>query len=158
LTGVGEKTPTPLGPPSTAVAALVAFVTAEDGALVPVENSPVVVADDVALVDELDPEVVVVETASCARNKCGMATRRISVDKKADNCFIARVMRFESRPERRNRFVKAIRSNAQAAVRYCSKGLFLNRAISSDALDRTIRVISILDPRQALRRTSILPP
>jgi hypothetical protein len=90
LTLLGEKTPTPLGPPCTAVAALGAFVTAEDGALVPVENSPVVVADDVALVDELDPEVVVVvETASCARNVDDHADRISIADKRADGLLIS---------------------------------------------------------------------
>jgi hypothetical protein len=80
---VGEKTPTPDGPPSTPVAAVEELVTVPGGAVVPVDNSLVVVADDGALVDELVPEVVVVETASCARaddcqsiNKSRAAIRR----------------------------------------------------------------------------------
>ena len=89
MTGVGEKTLAPLGPPWTAVAALGAFVTAEDGALVSVDNSPVVVADDVALVDELDPEVVPVETASCARNVDDHADRKSIADKRADGLLIS---------------------------------------------------------------------
>jgi hypothetical protein len=62
---VGEKTPVPLGPLWTAVAALGELVTAADAAAVPVDRSLVVVADG-ALVDELVPEVLVDDTASCA--------------------------------------------------------------------------------------------
>ena len=87
MTLVGEKTPTPLGPPCTAVAALGAFVTAEDGALVSVDNSPVVVEDEAALAD--GPDVLVLDTASCARNVDDHADRISIADKRADGLLIS---------------------------------------------------------------------
>jgi len=77
---VGEKTPAPDGPVCVALEVLEELVTAADGAVVPVDKS-VVVADG-ALVDELVPEVLVDDTASCAGagdcksiNKSRAATR-----------------------------------------------------------------------------------
>src|SRR5205807_5695933 len=105
-TGVGEKMPTPDGPP-VGVTPLDELVTAVVGPVVPVDNSLVVVEDDDAPVDEVGPEVPVEETASCARNTCGLAATKISADKTTDNRLISRVARFEPRLERetRNRFV-----------------------------------------------------
>jgi hypothetical protein len=162
FTGVREKTPTPDGPPSTPVPAVEELVTVPGAVVVPVDNSLVVVADDGALVDELVPEVVVVETASCARDICGAAARKNNISKRADSLLISRINRSGSSlggsKNRATGLSDQIRSKAQAAVRCCLNGLFLNRAISLDAPDRTTPVISILDPRQALLGTSILPP
>ena len=102
---MGEKTPTPDGPPVTV--GPLDELTAVVGALVPVDDSVVVVDDEGALADELVPEPPVVETASCARNRCGLAAAKISANKAMDNCLISRVARFEPRLEQesRNRFV-----------------------------------------------------
>ena len=114
MIGVGEKTPTPDGPPVT-VGCPVELVTAVDGAVVPVDNSPVVVVDDDddgALVDEVVPEPPVVETASCARTRGELAVIKSSANKTANRCLISRVARFEPRLEQetRNRFMTTIES------------------------------------------------
>jgi hypothetical protein len=80
------------------------------GVVVPVDNSLVVVVDDDgALADEVIPEVPVDETASCARNRCGLAAAKISANKATDNRIISRVARVEPRLEQetRNPFVTA---------------------------------------------------
>jgi hypothetical protein len=71
----------------------------------------VVVDDDGAPPDEVVPEVLVVETASCARNMCELAAK-ISANKTTDNRLISRVARLEPRLEQetRNPFVKALRT------------------------------------------------
>jgi hypothetical protein len=81
------------------------------GAVVPVDNSLVVVDDDGALADDVVPEVPVDETASCARNKDGLPAAKISANKATDNRIISRVARFEPRLEQeaRNPFVTATR-------------------------------------------------
>src|SRR5947207_15293069 len=101
--------PTPDGPPVRVDAAPDELVTAVGGAVVPVDNSVVVIDDDGALEDEVVPEVPVDETASCARNGCGLAAAKISANKAMDNCLISRVARFEPRLEQetRNPFVTA---------------------------------------------------
>ena len=83
------------------------LVTAVGDVVVPVDNSVVVVDDDGALADEVVPEVPVDETASCARNRCGLAAAKISANKATDNRLISRVARFEPRLEQetRNPFV-----------------------------------------------------
>jgi hypothetical protein len=107
-TGVGEKTPTLDGPPVRVGPP--ELVTAAGGAVVPVDNSVVVVDDEGALPDEVVPEVLVVETASCARNTCELAAK-ISANKTTDNRLISGVARVEPRLEQetRNPFVKAMR-------------------------------------------------
>ena len=88
------------------------LVTAVGDVVVPVDNSVVVVDDDGALADEVVPEVPVDETASCARNRCGLAVAKISANKATDNRLISRVARFEPRLEQetRNPFVRALRT------------------------------------------------
>ena len=115
--GVGEKTPTPDGPPVTAAAPLDELVTAVGGAVVSVDNSLVVVDDEGALVDVVVPDVPVVETASCAHNICEPAAAKISANKTTDNRVISGVARFEPRLEQasRNRFVTATRSLGESA-------------------------------------------
>jgi len=104
--------PTPDGPPVRVDAAPDELVTAVGGAVVPVDNSVVVVDDDGALEDEVVPEVPVDETASCARNRCGLAAAKISANKGMDNRLISRAARFEPRLEQetRNPFIKATRT------------------------------------------------
>jgi len=85
---VGEKTPTPDGPPSSPVAAVEELVTAAGGAVVPVDNSLVVVDVEGAVEDEVVPEVLVVETASCARDICGAAPRKNNSGKRVANRLI----------------------------------------------------------------------
>src|SRR5205823_11050958 len=90
----------------TEVAALGALVTAADGPAGPVDNSPPLVVDeDDALVDAPVPEVVVVETASCAKIIRGQATRKNSANKTTDNRLISRVgpSGFEPRLEQETR-------------------------------------------------------
>jgi hypothetical protein len=88
------------------------LVTAVGDVVVPVDNSVVVVDDAGALADEVVPELPVDETASCARNRCGLAAAKISANKKTDNRLISGVARFEPRLEQetRNPFVKAART------------------------------------------------
>ena len=91
FTGVGEKMPAPDGPVCTVLAAPEELVTAADGAVVPVDKSVVVVEDETALVD--GPEVLVFDTASCARNVDDHADRRSVADKRADSLLISRINR-----------------------------------------------------------------
>ena len=114
-----EKTPTPEGPPSSAVPESEELVTAPGVVVaVPVDNSPVVVdVEDAALVDALAPEVPVLETASCARDTCGAAPRKNTTSKRGANRLISRISskRFEPRrkQELRNRFVAATRRHVK---------------------------------------------
>ena len=91
FTGVGEKMPAPDGPVCTALAAPEELVTAADGAVVPVDKSVVVVEDEAALVD--GPDVLVLDTASCARKVDDHADRRSIADKRADSRLISRINR-----------------------------------------------------------------
>src|SRR5438874_2373259 len=115
-----EKTPTPEGPPSSAVPESEELVTAPGVVVaVPVDNSPVVVdVEDAALVEALAPEVPVLETASCARDICGAAPRKNTTSKRGANRFISRVSskRFEPRrkQEPRNRFVAGRRLHVKS--------------------------------------------
>src|SRR5438876_9403637 len=90
-TGVGEKMPTPDGPVCIAPAGPEELVTAADGAVVSVDKSVVVVEDEPVLVD--GPEVLVFDTASCARNVDDHADRRSVADKRADSLLISRINR-----------------------------------------------------------------
>src|SRR2546430_17608442 len=89
FTGVGEKMPAPDGPVCTVLAAPEELVTAADGAVVPVDKSVVVVEDEAALVD--GPDVLLLDTASCAGNVDDHADRGSIADKRADNPFISRI-------------------------------------------------------------------
>ena len=89
LTGVREKTPTPLGPPCTDVSALGALVTAADGAVASAETSTVLVEDDVEVVDELVLELLV-ETASWAWEISGTRARKNSANSRMDKYLISR--------------------------------------------------------------------
>src|SRR5205814_5865267 len=91
FTGVGEKMPAPNGPVCIALAAPEVLVTAADGAVVPVDKSVVVVEDETELVD--GPEVLVLDTASCARKVDDHADRRSIPDKRADSLLISRINR-----------------------------------------------------------------
>jgi len=91
FTGVGEKMPAPNGPVCIALAAPEELVTAADGAVVPVDKSVVVVEDETELVD--GPEVLVLDTASCAGNVDDHADRRSIADKRADSRLISRINR-----------------------------------------------------------------
>src|SRR5882762_3768358 len=81
--------PAPDGP--AALAAPEELVTAADGAVAPVDKSVVVVEDEAALVD--GPEVLVLDTASCAGNVDDHADRRRIADKRADSLLISRINR-----------------------------------------------------------------
>jgi len=87
---VGEKTPTPLGPPSID-GVLGELVTAVDGAVVPADKSVVLVLvwDEAALLDELLPEVPVVDTASCPRDLCDESATKMSANAITDNRLIS---------------------------------------------------------------------
>src|SRR5882672_4293700 len=74
-----------------ALAAPEELVTAADGAVVPVDKSVVVVEDEAALVD--GPDVLVLDTASCARKVDDHADRRSVADKRGDSLLISRINR-----------------------------------------------------------------
>ena len=79
--------PAPDGPVCIALAAPEELVTASDAAVVPVDKSVVVVEDEAALVD--GPDVLVLDTASCARNVDDHADRISIADKRADGLLIS---------------------------------------------------------------------
>jgi len=68
--------PTPDGPPVRVDAAPDELVTAVGGAVVPVDNSVVVVDDDGALEDEVVPEVPVDETLEQRGSSLGWSKKR----------------------------------------------------------------------------------
>ena len=115
--GVGEKTPTPPGPPCTEVAALGAFETApgELAVVDPVDNS-VVDPPDEALLEEVPvvPLPLVEETASCAFANSDNAAIDMSVAMAMDERLISWRARCEPRLEQvtSNRFVMILLHNS----------------------------------------------
>ena len=153
---MGEKTPLPLGPPSTTLSALGVFETpAED---VPADREVVDPAEDEVLVDELPvPPLVVVETASWPSAECAQATNAIKISNEIGNRPIVPAAPFDPRLEQEtSNLVIEVCSNLLSA-RFCSSLLFPSRAISSNELGITRLTMSILDPEPALPGTSIRP-
>ena len=134
---MGEKTPTPEGPPSTPVAAVEALVTVPGGAVVPVDNSPVVVDGGAALVDELVAEVLVVDTASCAGDISGAAARKNTISATGANRLTLRIgsKRVEPRrkQETRNRFVTTAGLHVRSLCLNVSGPVVAHRQSSAEA-------------------------